>query len=779
MTEQEEDIICRMHKLVGDKGEGISACLNEGLLMALGPEIAVEKESVTWEVGPTNDVIQAFIETFVDPRLPYKFTIKDPPSEDVQKAIAGQMHAVVLLYNYYHRKQKLELEFVDFVSFCKLALSLRPTLASFMKAIHGSEVVELNDAEDQLSVTEKAIKNACNIAMSLDASKDVPSIEGYPISEVVVLLIDSEKENCLLQFGAVTEGAWSLIEKEIDEFNINQEILAEERVHKKRKTNDQLSLADHSKFLQIAFDAVKDVSGIEVSDLVVLEAHVVYSLNKEKSAAQFYMMKCKQSFNINERSSLESLLESLQGPFAEKFSDAWGTTALVEFHRLLPYAGLISSWLPRKDSSVPILSDFIAQCTKNKDANEITPSRISDSSLAEYSIKDLDYINNNSSEKKSSSSNIVTNEDRKDSEKKSKHFSGGKVTSSDNIFHRTERHGHATDESKTRRVIPNSTNKCTTRASFENADKDSEKHGKGSLSGRSRGQPQGVVRDDNAARRINTNDLSETPFTSGKKRATNSNMTGYHQSKNISSAQHDANGLDKGVNSKVETLGILKSTAGQYRDERITAENGGATITSNHNAIAAAEKVLIHFEVPYKTEAEKVTPSEDLQNALALLDRKRQGLYSQLCTMEDTLALYEHMIDRIRDGGEIGLAHQCIKSLISGSDPLLLKKEPQVQGKAGEDPSNPQLEKRTKFSCTFLPGRSSCQDLEYTCLKNNWRLPRYFVQPLEGKFLSNVIVCTGSTLTSKGGLESSPLEARESAAAQMIVKIRALVIKDD
>lgn len=159
------------------------------------------------------------------------------------------MHAVVLLYNYYHRKQKPELEFLDYVSFCKLALSLRPKLTSFMKMTHGSDAMESNGAEDQLSVTEKAIKNACDVAMSLDASKDVPNTEGYPISKVAVLLIDSENENCLLQRDVVTEGVWSLIEKEINP-------------SKKRKTRDQHVLADHSMFLQIAFDAVKDVTGM-------------------------------------------------------------------------------------------------------------------------------------------------------------------------------------------------------------------------------------------------------------------------------------------------------------------------------------------------------------------------------------------------------------------------------------------------------------------------------------------------------------------------------------
>ncbi|XP_057793363.1 uncharacterized protein LOC131009985 [Salvia miltiorrhiza] len=178
-------------------------------------------------------------------------------------------------------------------------------------------------------------------------------LSGYPISTVAVLLIDSERENCLLKCDAVAEGVWSLIEKEINEFSTDQEIRAEERAGKKRKLND------HSNFLQIGFDAVKDVAGIEVSDIEVLEAHVVYSLTKEKSAAQFYMMKCNQSFDIRQRSTLDSLVESLQGPFAEQYGDTWVTTSLIEYHRLLPYAELISSWLPRKDLSVPILSNCV------------------------------------------------------------------------------------------------------------------------------------------------------------------------------------------------------------------------------------------------------------------------------------------------------------------------------------------------------------------------------------------------------------------------------------
>lgn len=179
------------------------------------------------------------------------------------------MHAVVLLYNYFHRKQKPELEFLDFVPFCKFALGMQSKLKPFMRTIEGIGAVEFNGSEDDLSMTERAVKSACGIAKFLDASKDLPITKGYPISTVAVLLVDSEKENCLLQYNAVTEGVWSLIEKEVDEY---QEMLADESVHKKRKISEQQPLSGHSKFLQIVIDAVKDVSGVPSVNILSFNA---------------------------------------------------------------------------------------------------------------------------------------------------------------------------------------------------------------------------------------------------------------------------------------------------------------------------------------------------------------------------------------------------------------------------------------------------------------------------------------------------------------------------
>lgn len=49
--------------------------------------------------------------------------------------------------------------------------------------------------------------------------------------------------------------------------------------------------------------------GNGVSDLEILEAHVVYSLSKENSAAQFYIMKGKKSIDPKKIHALESLVE--------------------------------------------------------------------------------------------------------------------------------------------------------------------------------------------------------------------------------------------------------------------------------------------------------------------------------------------------------------------------------------------------------------------------------------------------------------------------------------
>jgi len=182
------------------------------------------------------------------------------------------VHAVVLLYNYYHRKQNPELEFVAFSEFCKLIVDLRPALLPYMKFTQ--KPVDLVDVEQQLSLTEKAIVSSYDICTVLDASKNVPNIEGWPISKVAVLLVDSEKENCFLLYGSITDGVRSLIEKEVDTSNKisevttsnkTSEVTREIKTYKKRrvvkKPSRNGSNVDEDRILQVGYSAVKEAAG--------------------------------------------------------------------------------------------------------------------------------------------------------------------------------------------------------------------------------------------------------------------------------------------------------------------------------------------------------------------------------------------------------------------------------------------------------------------------------------------------------------------------------------
>lgn len=177
------------------------------------------------------------------------------------------MHAAVLVYNYYLRKQNPQLEVLGFEAFCKLSVVLKPTLLAHMKLMQSSDDTEMDDLKKQLSETEKRIMEACDISASLDASKDVPNIEGWPISKVAVLLVDSNKENFFLRFSSITHGVWSVIEKDVDISNHTLEGTVDaNRSNKKKRfirkpSKDELSV-DESGLLQLAYAAVKEATGM-------------------------------------------------------------------------------------------------------------------------------------------------------------------------------------------------------------------------------------------------------------------------------------------------------------------------------------------------------------------------------------------------------------------------------------------------------------------------------------------------------------------------------------
>ncbi|KAJ6377788.1 hypothetical protein OIU78_028081 [Salix suchowensis] len=264
---------------------------------------------------PTEDFIAALLEYLVEPKLHGESSAKGDISQIAQESIAKQVHAVVLLYNYYHRKQYPQLEFLCFESFCKLAVVIKPALMAHIRLFQRS-----NDTESQpFPLLEESIMEACNISMSLDASEDDLNIDGWPISKVAVFLVDSRKENCFLQFGSITEGVWSVIEKDVDVSNNSLEVPVDsDHVNKKKRIIKKplkgKSSSKEGHFQQFAFSAVKEATGIDQSNLVAFG-------------------------------------KSCHGPLALKSSSWWTHTSVVEYFLLLPYAEVLSDWLLREGLS--------------------------------------------------------------------------------------------------------------------------------------------------------------------------------------------------------------------------------------------------------------------------------------------------------------------------------------------------------------------------------------------------------------------------------------------
>ncbi|KAM3396478.1 hypothetical protein P3S68_005484 [Capsicum galapagoense] len=343
------------------------------------------------EVASTEDVLNALLEYLVDPRLPFKSSVlKEAPTLSQQQSVATQLHAVVILYNYYQRKQNPQAQYLDLESFCKLAITLRPALMSYMKFTDQSDPTASKDMNNDLSVAEKAIQDACNISCALDALRDVPSIKKWLISKVSVLLLDSKKEACSLLYSSVTEGVWSLLEKSLELPTAEIEGTVE---RKKRRTSIRPVTVerndDDSGFQQLAFSAVQDATGIPKSDLVTLEKHLVYSLTKEKTASCFYIMQCTKSINEDLQIPVKEFLESLQGPLVKKSCGSWSATEGVEYFHLLPYASILSNFFLRDVSSLGGSNTRSHKDIRDSCEKEISESRISssDQNLGNVSIR--------------------------------------------------------------------------------------------------------------------------------------------------------------------------------------------------------------------------------------------------------------------------------------------------------------------------------------------------------------------------------------------------------
>ncbi|KAJ9537230.1 hypothetical protein OSB04_029963 [Centaurea solstitialis] len=206
----------------------------------------------------------------------------------------------------------------------------------------------------------------------LDASANISStVKGWPITKVAVLLVDSKRENCFLQFD---NGVWSVIEKDLS--SEANGVGSESKTNKKRRTlymkGDDAE--GEAGLRQLAFSAVKKVTGIKTGELTVLEAHVVYSLSRAMTATRFYIVQSSQS--INEESLVpiqDAICRLVLGPVVTKSSGSWVITPVVEYYHLLPYAEKISEWFSR--------SKFNKSCTTLEPARKASHDVVTSHSI--------------------------------------------------------------------------------------------------------------------------------------------------------------------------------------------------------------------------------------------------------------------------------------------------------------------------------------------------------------------------------------------------------------
>ncbi|KAL8238683.1 hypothetical protein R6Q59_015250 [Mikania micrantha] len=294
------------------------------------------------EVGPTTEeTVDALLEYLVGPLVPLKhFDIaSETPSEMQQKSVAKQVYAAAVLYNYFHLNHHKGSQFLKFDQFCKLAIMFKPSILHHMKYMRQSNRPNLDDPENQLSLTEKAIMDACTMSKTLLNALDNISnvIEEWSITKVAVLLIDLKMENCFLKFG---NGVWSVIEKDL---------YPESKKCKKTMINHDEER--EGGFQKLAFLAVEEATGNVNGELKVLESHVVYSLSQANTATLFYIVQSTWSIGKDDLVPIQDAICSLQGPVVKESLGSWVITPVVEYYHLLPYAEIISKFFSRASNT--------------------------------------------------------------------------------------------------------------------------------------------------------------------------------------------------------------------------------------------------------------------------------------------------------------------------------------------------------------------------------------------------------------------------------------------
>ncbi|KAB2014428.1 hypothetical protein ES319_D09G224400v1 [Gossypium barbadense] len=664
-------------------------------------------------VCPTEDAVQAFLEHLVDPLLPSKYAVRETPSLATQELVAKQVHAVVLLYNYFLRKRHPDLRYLDFENFCKWALVLKPNLKSHMKLMVRTDDTELSEVESQFSLLEKAIQDACVISRSLDAL----SAKGLPVSKVSILLTDLSKENCILLDGSITRGVHSLIEKDVNESCYSPDCSIESKYMSKRKkvpnkrARDELD-ANECCFQQIAFSAVKEATKnvISQSDLNIIESHLVRSLSKDKTATRFYIMQCVRAAKAR-WIPIKDVFDSLRGPLLQKVSSRWMHSPVVEYFHLLPYAPIISQWFSRDVFPISFEEQEYVQEVVNVNGFEMTeePSEPEVQNNRNKNLFDGGRVeaSRNSSDAESEKQN------------KNDHFTNDFMDAingpwnmdmdNPSVVHNEKM---STSKNVAERVQHDSLlKKITSRAEHD-------------LNG--------------------TTDVAKTSYCfSMQFEVANSAVRNLNQHKNQNVITRKA-----ASNNTPGQAGILMGNHAS-----VICESNSKCSAKLHNAIASKDHVLS-------------------KTALRVLLNKRDKLVLQLRKIGDEIAQCDKKMQTILNGGEDDLELKLDLVIEGCNDACPESTGEERTSKDYEDPCWAQCKKRSRSSEEASSKQNPCQELDGICKEKNWVLPTYQVFPSDGGYQAKVTVKgTNFESLSLGDACPKPHEARSSAATTMLAKL--------
>lgn len=210
----------------------------------------------------------------------------------------------------------------------------------------------------------------------------------------------------------------------------------------------------------------------------------------------------------------------------------------------------------------------------------------------------------------------------------------------------------------------------------------------------------------------------------------------------------------------------ISDTAMQDQDERqdcalVTFDTDYKHLRKIHHTIASKEKLIS-------------------QTALNVLYRKREQLSLQARNITDEIALCDRSIQTILSGGEDELAVK-IDSIVEGCNETCLRTAAATEdltALCSQDQDFPPVVKRKRLSEANLCVQSPCQELDGICNNNFWILPTYSLSALEGGFQAIVTVKgVDFEYSSEGTIHATPQEARNSAASNILAKLRSVTAK--